>query len=104
MAGKPCVLFTSSLVPFTLSPIGGPSRFRCYVRPADGGEVAAQLPATLLILHNLQTQDLFAIPGWRVGVSWILVTVSYSLLGFATVVVGVLGKSSLVEYTLIPNL
>jgi len=67
-------------------------------------EVAAQLLATLLILHNLRTQDLFAMPGWHLGASWILVTVSYSLLACATVVVAVLGKFSPDEYILIPNL
>jgi len=63
-----------------------------------------QLPATLLILHNLKTADIFALPGWRVGASWVLATVSYSLAWFAAVVVGVLGKFSPDEYTLIPNL
>jgi len=67
-------------------------------------EAAAQLLATLLILHNLRTQDLFAISGWHVGASWILVTVSYSLLGCATVVIAVLGKFNPDEYTPIPNL
>jgi hypothetical protein len=64
----------------------------------------AQLPATLLILHNLKTAEIFALPGWRVGASWVLATVSYSLAWFAAVVVGVLGKFSPDEYTLIPNL
>ena len=40
----------------------------------------------------------------EVGVSWILATVSYSLTGFDGVVVGVLGKFSPDEYSLIPNL
>jgi len=64
----------------------------------------AQLPATLLILHNLKNAEIFALPGWRVGASWVLATVSYSLAWFAAVVVGVLGKFSPDEYTLITNL
>jgi len=64
----------------------------------------AQLPATLLVLHNLKTAQIFALPGWRVGASWVLATVSYSLAWFAAVVVGVLGKFSPDEYTLIANL
>ena len=42
--------------------------------------------------------------GWRVGASWVLATVSYSLTWFAAVVMGVLGKFSPDEYSLIPNL
>ena len=64
----------------------------------------AQLPATLLVLHNLKNAEIFALPGWRVGASLVLATVSYSLAWFAAVVVGVLGKFSPDEYTLIPNL
>jgi hypothetical protein len=63
-----------------------------------------QLPATLLILHNLRVEDMFTLPGWAVGAGWILATASYSLCFFAAVVVGVLGKFSPDEYTLIPNL
>lgn len=43
-------------------------------------------------------------PGWRVGASWILVTVSYSLTWLGGVVVGVLGKFIPDEYSIIPNL
>ena len=64
----------------------------------------AILPSTLLILHDLKTSDFFALPGWRVGASWVLATVSYGLVYFGAVVVGVLGKFSPDEYTLIPNL
>jgi hypothetical protein len=77
--------------------------------PFSGGNVltlvgVAQLPATLLILHNLNNAEIFALPGWRVGASWVLATVSYSLAWFAAVVVGVLGKFSPDEYTLMANL
>lgn len=65
---------------------------------------AAQLPATLLVLRNLRTEELFMMPGWRVGASWILVTVSYSLTWLGGVVVGVLGKFIPDEYSIIPNL
>lgn len=65
---------------------------------------AAQLPATLLVLRNLRREELFMMPGWRIGASWILATVSYSLTWFGGVVVGVLGKFNPDEYSLIPNL
>jgi hypothetical protein len=42
--------------------------------------------------------------GWQVGASWILATASYSIVFLAAVVVGVLGKFSPDEYSLIPNL
>ena len=65
---------------------------------------AAQLPATLLVLRNLRREELFMMQGWRVGASWILATVSYSLSWLGGVVIGVLGKFSPDEYSLIPNL
>lgn len=64
----------------------------------------AQLPATLIILHELKRSELFALPGWRVGTGWILATVSYALAYFGAVIVAVLGKFSPDEYSLIPNL
>jgi len=42
--------------------------------------------------------------GWRVGASWVLTTVSYSLTWSTAVVVGVLGKFSPDKYSRIPNL
>jgi hypothetical protein len=83
-----------------------------YARRLNGWKVlspllfligATQLPATLLILHNLRS-DKFILPGWHVGASWVLATVSYSLYFFAAVTIGVLGKFSPDEYTWIPNL
>ena len=65
---------------------------------------AAQLPATLLILKNLHGEELFAMQGWRVGASLVLATVSYSLTWFGGAVIGILGKFSPDEYSLIPNL
>jgi hypothetical protein len=64
----------------------------------------AQLPATLLILHALRHSEIFVLQGWQVGASWILATASYSIMFLAAVVVGVLGKFSPNEYSLIPNL
>ena len=61
------------------------------------------MPSTLLILHDLNTSDLFVLPGWKVGASWILATVSYALIYIGGVVVGILGKFSPDEYTAIPN-
>jgi hypothetical protein len=83
-----------------------------YARRLNGWKVlspllfligATQLPATLLILHNLRS-DKFMLPGWHVGASWVLATVSYSLCFFAAITIGVLGKFSPDEYTWIPNL
>src|SRR5579859_3982003 len=51
-------------------------------------EGVAQLPATILILHELRQSQLFAMQGWRVGASWVLATASYSVAFFAAVVVG----------------
>lgn len=65
---------------------------------------AAQLPATLLILKNLHGEELFVMQGWRVGASWVLATVSYSLNWFGGAVIGILGKFSPDEYSLIANL
>ena len=65
---------------------------------------AAQLPATMLILHELRHNSLFALQDWKLGASWILGTTSYSLAWVGGLVVGVLGKFSPDEYSLIPNL
>jgi len=65
---------------------------------------AAQLPSTLLTLHELRRNELFALQGWRVGASWVLATTSYALAWVGGIVVGVLGKFSPDEYTLIRNL
>jgi hypothetical protein len=84
-----------------------------YVRRLNGWKLlcgllfligVTQFPATLLILHDLRAAEVFKLPGWRVGASWVLATVSYSLCFFAAVVVGILGKFSPDEYTWIPNL
>jgi len=64
----------------------------------------AQLPATLLILHELGHSDLFVLPDWRVDDGWILATVSYSLVYLSAIIMAVLGKFSPDEYTLIPSL
>ena len=58
----------------------------------------------MLILHQLRRSTLFALVGWRVGASWILGTASYSLAWVGGIVVGILGKFSPDEYSLIPNL
>jgi hypothetical protein len=57
-----------------------------------------------LILHALRHSDIFVLQGWRVGAGWLLATASYSLVFLGGVVVGVLGKFSPDEYSLIPNL
>jgi hypothetical protein len=64
-----------------------------------------QLPATFLILHALKSEDMFnVLPGWTVGSSWILATISYALIYLSGGVVFVLGKFTPEEYTPIPNL
>ena len=67
-------------------------------------EGCAQLPATLLILHELRTSEIFALNGWRVGTGWVLATASYALLFFGAIVTAALGKFSPGEYTLLSNL